>query len=150
MSSAYNLFSVCPTFCFIYGKYWGFYCHFGCNSTNTLCSLKWPWIFHDSSLKESIVDHFHWLVLATATNCYSALQPPVSLFVCVCVSCIWFLILFLNWCTVDLQYCVSLRCTAMIQSHIYTHILFQYRLLQDIEYSSLCCLSILYTVICIC
>ena len=38
----------------------------------------------------------------------------------------------------------------------YFHILFCYRLLQDIEYSSLwytvgpCCLSILYTVVCIC
>ena len=51
---------------------------------------------------------------------------------------------------VDLQYCVSFRCTAKWFSSAYPfffQILFHYRVLQDIEYSSLfctvnpCCLS---------
>ena len=42
-----------------------------------------------------------------------------------------------------------------IYTHMIFHILFHYRLLKDIEYSSLsytglCCLSILYIVVCIC
>ena len=55
-----------------------------------------------------------------------------------------FLILFFYWSVVDLQRCVSFRCTAKWFSYIYTciyilfQILFPYRLLQNIEYSSLC------------
>ena len=67
----------------------------------------------------------------------------------------FYFILFFNWSIVDVQCCVSFRCTAKWFSYIYIHIflfqiLFHYRLLQDIEYSSLCytveprCLSILY------
>ena len=41
-----------------------------------------------------------------------------------------------NWSVVDVQYCVSFRWTA--EWYIFP-ILFHYRLLQDIEYSSLCC-----------
>ena len=74
----------------------------------------------------------------------------------------FFLIFILYWSTVDLQYCVSFRCTAKWFRHIWKKfmyifcIIFHYRFLQDIEYSSLfyavnpCCLSILCTVVCIC
>ena len=78
-------------------------------------------------------------------------------------SCILFLnfylFYFLNWGIVDLQ---CFGCTVKLFSYTYrhTHILFQilfhYRLLQGIEYSSLyyiigpCCLSMLYIVVCIC
>ena len=49
---------------------------------------------------------------------------------------------FLNWTIVDLQYCVTFRCTAKWFSYICKirilfWILFHYRLLQDIEYNSL-------------
>ena len=65
---------------------------------------------------------------------------------------------FFSWTIIDLQYCVSFRCTAKRFSYVYNlfQILFHYRLLQDIEYSSLCytvnpyCLPILYLVVCIC
>ena len=66
---------------------------------------------------------------------------------------------FFNWSIVDLQCCVSFRCTendSVIYVFIYFHIIFHYRLLQYIEYSSLFytvnpfCLSILCIVVCIC
>ena len=70
-------------------------------------------------------------------------------------SFFWF---FLNWSTVDLQCCVNYCYTAkwFSYTYIFFQILFHYRLLQDIGYSSLCyavgpcCLSILYPVVCIC
>ena len=58
-----------------------------------------------------------------------------------------------NWSIVDLVCCVSFRCTAKWFSYTYIYIyffqiLFPYRLLQNIEYSSLCYtpywLSVLY------
>ena len=64
---------------------------------------------------------------------------------------------FFNLSIVYLQYHVSFRCTAKWRRDIYIlfQILFPYRLLQNIEYSSLCYsrslwLSILYTVVCMC
>ena len=67
---------------------------------------------------------------------------------------------FFNWSLVDIQCCVSFRCTAKWFSYnIYMYIfqiLFPYRLLQNIDYSSLCSrvgpcwLSILYIVVCMC
>ena len=65
------------------------------------------------------------------------------------------------WSIADLQSCVSFCCTAKWISYMYTYIhsfldSIPYRLLQNIEYSSLCytvgpCfLSILYIVVCIC
>jgi len=70
---------------------------------------------------------------------------------------------YFNWSTVDLWWYVSFKCTAKWSSYIYIYIfiyiqpdsIFNYRLLQDIEYSSLCytglcCLSILYIIVCIC
>ena len=64
------------------------------------------------------------------------------------------------WTIVDLQHCVSFRCTAnwFCYTYVYIlfHILFRDGLSQDIEYSSLCgtvgpcCLSILYIIVCIC
>ena len=64
------------------------------------------------------------------------------------------------WSTVDLKYHVSFRYAAKWFIYIYIyilfHILFRYRLLHDIECSSLfytvgpCCLSILYIVVCVC
>ena len=70
----------------------------------------------------------------------------------------FFLSFFIYWSIVDLQYCVGFRCTAKWFSYIYIffQIIFHYKLLQDIEYSSLyytvnpCCLSILCIVVCIC
>ena len=76
----------------------------------------------------------------------------------------------LNWNIVDLQSCISFRCTASnsdmcaymcmyIYIYIYVssfQILFDYRLLQDIVHSSLCCpvdpcwLSTIFTELCIC
>ena len=61
---------------------------------------------------------------------------------------------FLNWSIVDLQYCVSFSCIAKWLSYIFFQILF-HKLLQDIEYSSLCytvksLLFTLCTVVCIC
>ena len=71
-----------------------------------------------------------------------------------------FVFFFLNWSIVDLQ---CFRCTAKWFSYIYTYIylfflrfFFCYLSLQDTEYSSLrhavgpCCISILYTAVCIC
>ena len=65
-------------------------------------------------------------------------------------------ILFFNWSMVDLQYCYFQVYSKVIQLYIYFFpILFPYRLLQDIEYSSLCytvnscCLSNLYIWRCI-
>ena len=64
-----------------------------------------------------------------------------------------------NWNVVSLQCCLSFRYTAKWFSYTYIYSFsdsFNYRLLQDIEYSSLCdtvgpcCLSILYLVVCIC
>ena len=63
------------------------------------------------------------------------------------------LFVYLLWRIVDLQCCVSFKCTGKWFSF---WILFHYWLLRDIEYSSLCytvgpcCLSILYIVVCIC
>ena len=70
------------------------------------------------------------------------------------------------WAIVNLQCCVSFKCTAKWFSYTYIYIvihiyilfqiLFHYRLLQNTEYSSLCytvgpcCLPILYIVVCIC
>ena len=48
---------------------------------------------------------------------------------------------FLNWGIVDLQCCVTFRCEVQWFSYIYIfffNILFPYRLLQNIEHSSLC------------
>ena len=70
----------------------------------------------------------------------------------------WYLLLyvfFFKLRLVDLQCCVSFRCAAKWFSYIsiFFQILFHYRLLQDIEYSSLCstvgpgCLSVLYIVV---
>ena len=67
---------------------------------------------------------------------------------------------FFSWDIVDLQGCVNFRCTTKWFSstdiYIYFFQIFSpYRLLQNIEYSSLCCivgpcwLSILYIVVCI-
>ena len=66
--------------------------------------------------------------------------------------------IFSIWSTVDLQCCVSFKCTAKWFSYTYIlfQIIFHYRLLQDTEYSSLyytvgpCYLSILYIIVCIC
>ena len=62
-----------------------------------------------------------------------------------------------TWSVVDLQRCVSFWYTAKWFSYTYVvfQILFSYRLLQDVEYSSLCytlgpCLSVLCIVVCIC
>ena len=65
-----------------------------------------------------------------------------------------------HWSLVDLQCCADLCCTAEWLSHPYIcilfHILFLCILSQDIKYSSLCytvelcCLSILYIIVCIC
>ena len=63
---------------------------------------------------------------------------------------------FFNWSIVDLRHCVSFRCTAKWFSYTLFQIIFHYRLLQGIEYNSLCCivcphcLSILCIVVCIC
>ena len=62
------------------------------------------------------------------------------------------------WSIVDLQHCVNFCCTAkwLSYTYIHSHILFHYRLSQDIEHRSLCytvvpcCLSILYILVCIC
>ena len=77
------------------------------------------------------------------------------------ILCVVQCIFFFNWNIVDLQCCIGFRCTAQWFSYTYIYIyffqiLFPYRLLQNIEYSSLCytvgpCwLSILYIVGCIC
>ena len=67
--------------------------------------------------------------------------------------------LFLNWSIVYFWCCISFKCTAkysVFQIHILFQILFHYRLLQGIEYSSLCytvgpCwLSVLCIVGCVC
>ena len=62
--------------------------------------------------------------------------------------------------TVDLPYCVSFWWTAVIPLYIHAyilfHIIFSYDLLQDLEYNSLwytvelCCIPILYVIVCIC
>ena len=73
-----------------------------------------------------------------------------------------FLFFFFHWSIVDLQYCVSgiQKTDLIIHTCIYIHSFFSdsfhYRLLHDIECSSLCytenpcCLSILCMVVCIC
>jgi len=83
-----------------------------------------------------------WLfaIYITSSMNYSCLLPNFSF--------------FKNWSIVNLQCCVTSKCTAKWFS--YTHIYFStdsfpYRLLQDIEYSFLCytspyCLAILYVV----
>ena len=72
------------------------------------------------------------------------------------LSSCYFLCLFIylfNWNIVELQYHVNFRCTAHLFNYIILQILFPYRLLQNIEYGSLCytvnpcCLSILYIVV---
>ena len=73
------------------------------------------------------------------------------------------LVLYINnsvfyWSIVNLQCCISFKCIAKWFSctYILFQILFHYRLLQDIEYSYLCCtvssccLPILYIVVCKC
>ena len=47
---------------------------------------------------------------------------------------------FFNWIMIDSQYCDSFRCTSRWFSYIYNlfQIIFHYRLVQDIEYCSLC------------
>ena len=71
------------------------------------------------------------------------------------------LILNFYWSIVDLQCCVSFRCTTVNQLYIYIYplffqILFPYRSLQSIEQSSLCytvgpyLLSVSFIVVCIC
>ena len=78
-----------------------------------------------------------------------SLQTLLSI-LCVCVLC-FFVCLFVfvfcisfYWSIVDLQCCVSFRCTAkVIQLYVYIYsfffkIFFSYRLSQNIEQSSLC------------
>ena len=91
-----------------------------------------------------------------------------------CVACIgrWILnhytttkevlIYFFNWSIVNLQFCLSFKCTTKWFNYIYMYvyiffqILFHYKLLQDIQYSSLCytvgpcCLPVFYIVVCTC
>ena len=64
-----------------------------------------------------------------------------------------------NWSIINLKYCVSFKCIVkwfVIYTYIPFQFLFYYRLLQDIEYSSLCytvgscCLPSLYIIVCIC
>ena len=68
---------------------------------------------------------------------------------------------FFNWSIVDLQCCVGFTCSAEWFSYTYTYYInyflgsFPYRLLQDIEFSSLCytvgpCFSVLYVLMYIC
>ena len=75
-------------------------------------------------------------------------------------KCSLFFIYFFNWSIIDAQCHVSFRCmvqwlSCTIDKQIPFHTFFLYRLLQNIEYSSLCyvigpCwLSILYTIVCI-
>ena len=97
------------------------------------------------------IDWFDWLI---SKNLEYSGHPKVS------YTQKLFFNYFLNWSVVNLQCYVSFRCTAKWFSYTYTYILFQilfhYRLLQDIEYRSLCyivgpcCLSILYIQVCIC
>ena len=61
------------------------------------------------------------------------------------------LFIFKNWSIVDLQCCVSFRCTANIYTYVLFQVLFPYRLLQNTECSSLCytvcpcCLCFIYS-----
>lgn len=65
-------------FCLHLLKTLNLYCHVGCNSINTQCSLKWILIFHDISLQKSIVGHFPWLVLLMTSDLLLCLATPIS------------------------------------------------------------------------
>ena len=104
-----------------------------------------PWLFLEHLLKKTC-------------NC--------TFFICPFEKCksFFLLLLFLffssffkNWSTVDLQSCVSFRYTAKWFSYTYIciciffrffSIIGYYKILNIVPYS--CCLSILYTIVCIC
>ena len=133
-------------------------------STFTFCSmveiLQQNKAFLDAAKILKISSGFHWgkevnLKLFSMENIYIYIYTPTyrhTSFYCVLFSLMSHCIFF-SWSIVNLQYWVNFMCIA--KGFIF-EILFYYRLLQDIEYRSLCymvgpCwLPISYVIVCIC
>ena len=104
---------------------------------------------------EDVKKGFRRLGWVSTKGCFLKPFPDIRL----CHLFIFLIFNFFNWSIVDLQYCVSFRCTAKWFSYIYIYfqIIFHYRLFQNIKYSSLLLVYFVYnnllflcTFVCVC
>ena len=82
-----------------------------------------------SSIFKNCQTVFQSIILQSHQQCMR-----VPLFLASWHHLVWSVFFFFYWSIVDLQHYIIFRYSTVIQLHI-----FHYRLLQDIEYSSLCC-----------